>query len=50
MPSTTTTTVAAAADILQPLHRSTCVSQHLQLRTAGFYCSSYTLTYAICIL
>ena len=26
-----------AATILQPLYRSTCINQHVQLRTGGFY-------------
>ena len=38
----TTTTV------LQPLYRSTCVSQHLQLRTGGFCCCKVLLPACRC--
>jgi len=31
------TTTKTISTILRPLHRTTCVSQHLQVRTGGFY-------------
>ena len=38
-----------ATSILRPLHRTICISWHLQLRIRGFYGSSYT-AYACMLL